>query len=47
MVFITAELIQMSSYNAFVASALVGAPNVLLKESNFDYIKPEQLQWLN
>ncbi len=35
----------LDSYNAFVASALAGAPDVtLLKESYFTYIKPEQLQ---
>lgn len=33
------------SYNAFVASALAGAADpTLLVESNFDYVKPEQLQ---
>lgn len=35
----------LASYNAFVASVLAGAADVtLLKESNFDYVKPEQLQ---
>jgi outer membrane receptor protein involved in Fe transport len=35
----------LASYDAFVASALAGAPNPsLLEESNFDYVKPEQLQ---
>ncbi|MBP6154003.1 MAG: carboxypeptidase-like regulatory domain-containing protein [Chitinophagales bacterium] len=35
----------LDSYNAFVASALAGTPDVtLLEESNFDYVKPEQLQ---
>jgi iron complex outermembrane receptor protein len=35
----------LASYDAFVASGLAGAPNPsLLEESNFDYVKPEQLQ---
>ncbi len=34
-----------ASYDAFIASFLAGAPDVtLLKDANFDYVKPEQLQ---
>lgn len=34
-----------ASYDAFVSSVLSGAADItLLKESNFDYVKPEQLQ---
>ncbi len=35
----------LASYNAFVGSVLAGAADVtLLKEENFDYVKPENLQ---
>lgn len=35
----------LDSYNAFVATALAGTPDpTVLQESNFDYVKPEQLQ---